>query len=375
MTVRDPVRQLGKGYIPSLDGIRALSFFLVFVAHAGWGNIVPGGFGVTVFFFLSGFLITTLLRAELEKTGSINLRAFYLRRALRILPNFYLVLVLSLFVTQLGLLSDELVTPAVMSEFLHFTNYRIIFNGYDGLIAGTPLYWSLAIEEHFYLVFPLLFLAISKLKWIGRSKAFLCMGICGLVLLWRVILVFGLESSMDRTYLATDTRIDSLLFGCALALWFNPTVDSYTPRARSITARFLLPAAVVALLFSLIIRDTQLRETVRYSIQGLSLAPIFVIAILYPGHLPFRILNISWLRFVGTISYSLYLVHHVVLYAVWENTTLGRAPAALLALAVSMALAVAIHLCIERPIQFLRNKLRTQNSASRSATINPATAT
>ena len=81
-------------YIPSLDGLRAVAFLLVFVAHSGLDNVVPGGFGVTVFFFLSGYLITTILRIEAQKTGTISLGKFYLRRAFRILPPLYVTLAL-----------------------------------------------------------------------------------------------------------------------------------------------------------------------------------------------------------------------------------------------------------------------------------------
>src|SRR5687768_15370495 len=80
--------------IPSLDGIRAVSFLIVFLSHAGLEHIIPGGFGVTVFFFLSGYLITTLLRMEAQKTGGIDLRGFYVRRVFRIFPPFYLFLAL-----------------------------------------------------------------------------------------------------------------------------------------------------------------------------------------------------------------------------------------------------------------------------------------
>src|SRR6185437_16099343 len=83
-------------YIPSLDGIRALSFFLVFFSHAGLGDLVPGGFGVSVFFLLSGFLITTLLRLEFARNKRISLSHFYLRRVLRILPPLYVTLALAI---------------------------------------------------------------------------------------------------------------------------------------------------------------------------------------------------------------------------------------------------------------------------------------
>src|SRR5690242_11117871 len=89
-------------YIPSLDGIRALAVMIVFVAHAGLGSWVPGGFGVTVFFFLSGYLITTLLRMEYDRSGTISLKDFYLRRVLRIFPNMYTVLFVASALTMLG---------------------------------------------------------------------------------------------------------------------------------------------------------------------------------------------------------------------------------------------------------------------------------
>src|SRR5438132_14220471 len=88
-------KQSSSFYLPSLDGIRAAAVILVFVAHAGLKERIPGNFGVTVFFFLSGYLITTLLRIEHERTGGISLKMFYLRRTLRIFPPFYLVLLLA----------------------------------------------------------------------------------------------------------------------------------------------------------------------------------------------------------------------------------------------------------------------------------------
>ena len=103
-------------HIPSLDGLRAISFLLVFAAHSGLEHYVPGGFGVTIFFFLSGFLITTLLRAEYEKNAVISIRHFWLRRTLRILPPFYLVLagavLISVAVDPPGTLSPPAVAVA-----------------------------------------------------------------------------------------------------------------------------------------------------------------------------------------------------------------------------------------------------------------------
>ena len=102
MPPRDSIAPPGSLYIPSLDGIRAISFFLVFFAHAGLGGIVPGGFGVSVFFLLSGFLITTLLRTEFARYQHVSLRDFYLRRVLRILPPLYVSLALAMVLSSIG---------------------------------------------------------------------------------------------------------------------------------------------------------------------------------------------------------------------------------------------------------------------------------
>src|SRR5688572_18281201 len=103
-------------HIPSLDGLRGAAFLVVFFGHAlpaALLRFVPPAFGVTVFFVLSGFLITTLLRKEFDKTGTVSLREFYLRRALRILPPFYIVLVLSSVLTQLHLVEGKVTLPAI----------------------------------------------------------------------------------------------------------------------------------------------------------------------------------------------------------------------------------------------------------------------
>ena len=138
----------GAFHIPSLDGLRAVSFGIVFVAHAGLEHFVPGGFGVTVFFFLSGFLITTLMRTEFEKSGTLSLKAFYLRRVLRILPPFYFVLSVATALTGLAILGGTLDRQAVAAQFLHYANYWIVAHGYSGQALGTGVYWSLAVEEH-----------------------------------------------------------------------------------------------------------------------------------------------------------------------------------------------------------------------------------
>ena len=343
-------------HIPSLDGIRTFSFGLVFAAHAGLEYIVPGGFGVTVFFFLSGFLITTLMRMELEKTGSVSLRKFYIRRALRILPPFYLVLGAAVVLTAAGVLQGTLSPPAVAAQALHYANFWIVSHGFGGIAPGTGVYWSLAVEEHFYLLFPLCYLVLQRVRLPGRRQAAVLLGLCALIFLWRCVLVLWLRVPSERTYMASDTRFDSILFGCALAVGGNPMFDP--PHfSEAWWKRAFLPLGIAALLATFLIRGPVFRETLRYSLQGIGLVPVFVCAIRFPDWGPMRILNLRPVAFVGVISYSLYLIHQVLLYAV-GNQLAGSHKILVAAISLALALGVAwtIQVCVERPCARLRRR-------------------
>jgi peptidoglycan/LPS O-acetylase OafA/YrhL len=348
-------------YIPSLDGIRAASFMLVFVAHAGLGDRVPAGLGVTVFFFLSGFLITTLLRLEFEKTGGVSMRAFYLRRALRILPPMYATMAAAYLVAGLGLLTDRTLSPlGGVAQALHFTNYWLIARWDlgptgEGLVHGTGVMWSLAIEEHFYLVYPITFVALVRA--FGRRRAAIALGVaCAAVLAWRLVLIAGLHQPGARTYLGTDTRIDNILFGCILGLVCNPAVDRPI-----VTARLRVPAVALGLsmlLLSLLVRDRVFQDAVRYSLQGLALVPLFSAAVAHPEWGPFRLLNLRPVRFVGVLSYSLYLVHHVVIFTLAQQLPgVGAMERAVLAFAVAFGIALAFYYLLEKPCARLRKRL------------------
>lgn len=345
-------------HIPSLDGIRAVSFLIVFVSHSGYGSVIPGGFGVTVFFFLSGFLITTLLRMELAASGTISLRDFYLRRALRILPPFYAVLALATLLVLAGVLNGPLQAGPMLALLGHFSNYWNVFRGALGQPPGTAVYWSLAVEEHFYLLFPALFLLLQRL-YAGRPRAqsFALLAGCGAVLAWRLVLVLVLHVSTDRTYLASDTRVDSILFGCALALGSNPMLDAPAPSS-ALLRRLLLPLSVALLALTFLYRADWFRETLRYSLQGVALAVVFVAAMRDPEWWPFRWLNQPLARRLGALSYSLYLVHHAILYALEKQAPgLARPIRALLGLLIALVLAELIHRTIEKPCARLRRRL------------------
>ncbi len=346
-------------HLPSLDGIRAVSFLLVFAAHAGLEKFVPGGFGVTIFFFLSGYLIATLLRIEFNKTKTLSFKRFYLHRALRILPTFYLVMGIAVLLTQFHILPGELHWTGVIALFLSFSNYWRIFQDGAGQPLGTGVYWSLAVEEHFYLVFPWLYLMLQRrLQTAPRQQTLVLWAICAAIFVWRCILVYGFHTSENWTYYASDTRADSILFGCALAVYGNPALDHKGQVSERTWKYLLLPLGLAGLLFSLMFRDPLFRETFRYSLQGISLYPVFIVALRYPHWGLFRILNINWVSFLGVLSYPLYLLHYMVIYIVKSHLPvvhpLGQA---VLAFGLSVLLAWGIYQLVEKPCAKLRKQL------------------
>jgi peptidoglycan/LPS O-acetylase OafA/YrhL len=344
--------------IPSLDGLRAISFFVVFVSHAGLG-LIPGGFGVTVFFFLSGYLITTLMRLEHQSSGTVSLRDFYLRRVLRILPPFYLVLGFATLLVLTGLLPGPLAAKPMLALAGHVTNLWAISHGMSGQPSGTGVYWSLAVEEHFYFLFPILFLLLQRvLPEKLRVQGAILLGLCALVLAWRIHLVAN-GAPEDRTFLGTDTRVDSILFGCILALAANPMIDP--PRIKPAIARgVFVPAGFLVLIFCFIYREPWFRETWRYTLQGLALTPIFIVAMREPDWGPFKLLNLAPLKRVGVLSYALYLVHQVLL-AVFHQANLRPLLAGALALGCALLIAELMQRYVEKPCAKLRKRLSHAN--------------
>jgi peptidoglycan/LPS O-acetylase OafA/YrhL len=337
-------------YLPQLDGVRALAILIVFAAHCGYSHVVPGGFGVTIFFFLSGYLITTLLRIEQARTGAVSLPAFYLRRSLRILPPMYLTLLAAGGLYALGLLDWMPVEPAaILGQATFLTNYPDLFG--TEAVLPVPL-WSLAIEEHFYLVFPL-----AYILWLGRLEprraALACLGICGLVLAIRCLNVWRL-SDYSLNYSWTHTRIDAILFGCCLALWNNPVIPAdraWRPKACHVA----LSLAVI--LGTLAVRAPAFRETLRYTLQSAALFVPF--AYLLHGKGPaVQLLASRPMRQLGLWSYSFYLAHMAVVALVLHlRPGLHGVALMLAAFPPTLLWCWGMYNLVERPCARLRRRL------------------
>lgn len=349
------------GHVPQLDGVRAIAVLIVVVAHAGLEGLVPGGFGVTIFFFLSGYLITSLLRIEFENRGSIDLRGFYERRVLRIFPPLYITLVITCIAIAAGLFAERVQRDAIIFDFLFLTNYAHVFGTENGV--PIPL-WSLAVEEHFYLLFPLFFI-IWLARRPGRDAALICLGLCGLVLGARFLTWIVEPEELWRNYYWTHTRIDSILFGSCLALWQNPRID----RAAWKPAHWHFGLALLAVGLTFVIRDPVFRETIRYTIQGCALFVIFSYVLSDRWPLMTTLLSSAPMRWIGLLSYTLYLCHYPIYLALEELLGVSHFVSGVLGLPVSLLYSFVMYKLVERPIAQWRKRAR-----GRSAGLEPGSA-
>ena len=343
----------GYGHIPGLDGLRALSVLIVVIAHMGFENIVPGGFGVTVFFFISGFLITRLLLAESESKGKVKLGKFYMRRIVRLYP----ALLFMLYITSCFYIIFKFGSPAPMEIAAgvgYFTNIFQVVSRIGGELPFMPWthLWSLAVEEHFYLGFPILVVIFRK-NW--RNLARVLIGVIIGAALWRTYIAFGTSlPAADYNYMMTDARIDSLAWGCLLSVILHISDDGH------IWKRFVgwLPTMLgfTGLAASFLIRDESFRYTLRFSVQGISIF-LLILNLYYWRMLGFAFSILDWkpLAYIGTISYALYLWHVPIIDLMvrgFGDNLVSKS----LAVVISFGLAVFSYNLVEKPFIKLRRK-------------------
>lgn len=353
--------------LPALDGLRAISILLVMVSHSRLESIVPGVFGVTMFFFVSGFLITSLLIAEWQAQGRLAIGAFYARRMLRLYPPLLVMMAATLLVAWAqGLTVHAL---GMFGALGYLANYMGLF--VPDLMAnlGGQL-WSLAVEEHFYLFYPLLMvLLLPRL----RLAVPVLLAICMASLAIRYGVSIGApEIAADYTGKATECRIDSILFGAiAAVLWWTPGGRAL---ARPLVSWPVVTCAVLLLLVTLLYRDPLFRSTLRYTVQGVALMSI-VLAVTVSGAIPTatKLLECPVMRWIGRHSYGLYL-WHLLAFETMERLNPGTGAIYLLTAALgwslSFALAALSYRYVERPFFALRKRLgsnvdRAQPEAAR----------
>lgn len=339
-------------HVPQLDGIRAIAVALVIASHAGLYGKVPGGFGVTMFFFLSGYLITSLMRVEVMKTGCVDFTAFYLRRVLRIMPPLYITLGLLTLLAPFGVFGKAVNWAAVPWDYLFLSNYSPLWGQTGGL--PSPL-WSLAIEEHFYLLFPAVF-ALLIGRFSARQMAALFFAGCLFILLLRFVTVWFFPELIPQNYIWTHTRFDSILFGCILAMFQNPLIDKDAWRPN----RWQAGLALLLVISTFSTGSEVFRQTFRYSIQGGGLFVLFSFVLSAGSTTVNRILGSRPFVWIGLLSYTLYLCHMAIFEAVRTGFHLNPRVAGIVGLPIAIAFAQLMRTFVELPIlNWRRNHRRT----------------
>lgn len=350
-------------HVPQLDGIRAIAVLIVMVSHAGLGKFIPGGFGVTIFFFLSGYLITSLLRVEASCSGRVDFKAFYLRRTLRIMPPLYVTIGILTAMFLAGIFDESVRGVAIPWDYLFLSNYSHFWGQEGGL--PVPL-WSLAVEEHFYLLFPAAFaLCAYALRGNSPAIAFACAVACLAILALRFAtpLWFG---DVERNYYWSHTRMDSILFGCILALWNNPLLDedAWTPRFLHV----LIALAVLAATF--VIEDPTFRFIVRYSLQGAALFVLFSYVLSERSALLNNVLTSPPMIWIGLVSYSLYLCHFAIFKTLELHSSLDPVTVGVAGTLLALGYGFLMRKFVEVPILNWRRKraaaLRARGNAEPS---------
>lgn len=349
-------------YIKELDGIRAIAVIMVLAYHLKLALFKSGFLGVTVFFVLSGYLITGILISEVEEEGTIDLKNFWLRRIRRLVPAVMSMAVVIIFVS--AVVNRIIFTKGCkdfLASVLGFNNWWQIFNKISYFeAAGVPSpfthCWSLAIETQFYLIYPLILLGIYKLvKSRGEGRAnrgLLFAGVTLLLALISVILMivlFDPQQDASRVYYGTDTRAFSLLFGALLAiLWEYRMV----PRRLSASVNMVLGSVSFAVLLVMTIAINGSSNFWYRGGQffGTILTVLMVYAVSGRKTWLSRFLSNPVLKWMGDRSYSIYLWHYPIILLISKGIKASWW-ITLIEIVLSVVLAELSYRFIETPIR------------------------
>ena len=335
---------------PQLDGFRGLAVVLVLIEHTLkhslkltgiWDHF--GNLGVILFFGLSGFLITGLLCAEWERKGRIDLRAFYVRRALRIVPAMYALLIVVALLKVVGWVTDV--------GWVGFAEAGLFIRNLVGRDTTLSHLWSVSIEMQYYVFWPLVFVFFG-VRGAWRWGWAICLG----VVAWRTFAVVGrhLPADAPSLYLRTDYRLDAIMAGSLLALSWKAGMAAWWRDQAPVWARWLHPVWMFPALVAWSYYGLDVPVLSSQWITGQVLLAVGLLAYcVRNGESWFaRLCRMEWLRYLGRLSYSLYLWQQVFL--VTRGPDWGWFRRFPVNLALVCVLAVLSNLLVEKP--FLRMK-------------------
>lgn len=361
-------------HIRALDGIRGIAVLIVVVYHFA-PNVLPAGFiGVDVFFVLSGFLITSLALREHQSTKSISATNFYTRRARRLLPAAIVTVVVA--VALAAVIQPDSTRAATrgqgIASLLYVANWWMIDqrNSYQAAFGTeSPLshFWSLAVEEQFYVIFPFLLLGLILL--VGRRRGAtrkFCTWLFGISILGAIASAtlmaaeFDAEADPSRIYLGTDTRIHAIFVGvaggCVWWLW------SEELRERASLAVLSVLAVISAVFLGLVSVTSDFRSPwlYRYGFLAISIAALaLVLAAAARSSIITTVFQLRWLCVLGLVSYSVYLWHWPVrVFCTSSNTPFAGLSLFIVRVALTAIAATLSYLLIERPFRAISEPRR-----------------
>ena len=303
------------GYVPVLDGIRGIAVLTVLGHNLDIGWLPGGFFGVDIFFALSGFLITTLLLEDYSQHGFISLRTFFWRRFLRLYPALVLLVAASALSSLLRHdVSPERVALVVASTLTYFSNWLQIYDSH-AWVGGLSHTWSLAVEVHFYLLWAVT-LALVIQRWGVRLKSLIIFALAVAITSesWRVA-AWAIHLDQSHLYAGTDTRLDSIFFGVAAALFRYRYVKSPSENPifhltqGSVRAFEILTAICIGWLINQTAQFSTFSFIGGFGLVGGATALVILTTLSNPHSILAGPLRIKALVWFGQISYSLYLWH------------------------------------------------------------------
>jgi peptidoglycan/LPS O-acetylase OafA/YrhL len=347
--------------------MRALAVMLVVLAHGGLHHVIPGGSGVTIFFSVSGFIITWLLLRERDATGGFAIGQFYVRRLLKIGPPLIVVLIVPSLAYAIH---AHLNWHLFLAQLLFVFNWTAAGSADAGILPGTAVVWSLAIEEQFYIVFAVVWLLLARTS----SCRVLLGAVAGLAIIYansaRLLITDGSTGASDRIYFGSDTRVDGLAWGILAALVLHSWLrDPEKPHRlkRFAASDWALAVAAGLYLASLAIRDPWFRDTLRFSFQSIAAS----IVILYgfqtgAGRIRgvyTRAVNWPWVQHIGLASYSIYLAHRPLMELYDAVVPHWPTPVDIsLRVAIGVSAGLLLYRYLEVPFEAIRRSLHRETT-------------
>lgn len=345
------------GRIKCLDGWRALSIFLVVFSHshivsmAGDLGRSGGSYGVRFFFVISGFLITLLMLKEINLTGKISLKNFYIRRLLRIFPVYFAYIIVCLLLETSGVANKVTNSHQWLLNIIFLANY--------GECTGpTGVLWSLGVEEQFYLIWPLLFVRFNLMN----KKVLPVLLLACAIIIAPVFRGLTITKKLDDWTILSHRfsflhHMDMLAIGClgAIIIWRNPKISSLFVTKW----RLVLPLSIMLLTIPYAARNIQglgIETVFGPTMQAFGFLLLLVLSISYPSLIYFKPLQYAPVVWLGTISYSLYLWHSVFLTGRYFGD--GENLLIYIGFPVSLCVAALSYYFLELPIMGMRSRYR-----------------